>query len=190
MPHKTKIPLTSLKDRFNSTLQERGHPGEVNYFGRDAIVKIFSYDMETVAPPFPQLLNAEESQLVKAFYDGQRSEMCIIAAHREKELLLELFAQFLSKSGDSEYYLISEGFYDDPDYEEVKAFLLSCNYSITEFIEEETLSGLLGSCDTLVSSRDFQKILIFFHHDLYEMHTQEFGLAFCRFVSGQTVSIG
>jgi len=179
---KQKIPRGDLKDRFNAYLR-RAVPGkEIAYFSRDEIVGALWDAFDAVDPPFPGALPLTDRQLVQAYYSGDQSEQSFDAAHQEKETLVKRFAQFLAASGRPNYILFSEAFYDDPSGEETKAFLLPSGYDFSTFMEEESLTGLMAAADTILSSEDFSRMLIFFHHDWYELYDRDFGAAFRAFV--------
>jgi hypothetical protein len=186
---KHKIALTELKDRFNAYLHSAAPGKEITYFGRDSIVGVLGEAFEHVSPPFPKLMRFWDRLKVRDYYRGKRNDSTFIAAHQEKVILINVFARFLSERGDSSYILFSDGFYDDPSEEETKAFSLSLDYDLTQFMKEEALTALMAAADTIVSSVDFSHILIFFHHDLYELYDNSFKEDFSAFAARQQVCL-
>jgi hypothetical protein len=188
-PMKQKISLAELKDRFNGFLDSSIPGKEIDYFGRDSIVEVLEDEFEHISPPFPKLLPFWDRRKVSAYYSGRSNETSFDAAHKEKEILVSVFNRFLAEKGDSTFILFSGAFYDDPTQEETKAFQLSLNYDFTQFVEEEALTGLMASDDTIICSEDFSNILIFFHHDLYELYDKSFKIDFSAFAARQRVSL-
>jgi hypothetical protein len=186
---KRKISLDDLTERFNAFLSETVPGAEVEYFGRDSIVSALGDTFEHISPPFPRLLSFWDRRRVKAHYLGtDQTERAFDWAHQEREIIVNVFARFLLEQGEQRYVLFSEAFYDDPSDEAEKAFLLSVDYDFSDFMEEESLTALMCD-DTILSSEDFSRILIIFHHDCYELYDRAFAVAFKAFAVRQRVAL-
>jgi len=188
-PEKQKIPLADLTSRFNAYLREAAPGNEITCFCRDCIIAALRGKFECIAPPFPHLLPFWDRRRIKAYYHGKESEDSFNAAHQEKEILVSVFARFLSERGHQRFILFSEAFYDDPSQEETKAFLLSADYSFSDFMEEEALTALMAAADTILSTEDFSAILVFFHHNNFELYDNDFAVAFRAFAARQRVAL-
>lgn len=188
-PEKTKIPLPELTSRFNAFLREAAPGKEIACFCRDCIIASLGGRFESVAPPFPRLLPFWDRRRVKAYYRGKESAESFSAAHQEKEILVSLFARFLSERGNQRFILFSEAFYDDSSQEETKAFLLSTDYSFSDFMEEEALTALMAAADTILSTEDFSGMLVFFHHNRFELYDEDFAVEFRAYAARQRVAL-
>jgi hypothetical protein len=183
---KQEVKLDELMKEFTLFLLGAGIEPTKSCFGRDVIIQCLGKQIADLIPPVPGILSEIEGENVKYLLGYKIGhfdmEMASSALDKEAMTLMNRFKDYLKSLGYDSYILFSECFYDEKsDDELVKAFKLSSDYDLDQFIEEENLSLMVR--DTILISPDMTKLLILFHHHFYEIYDKVVANEFLTFLS-------
>ncbi|MCO1603499.1 hypothetical protein [Desulfosporosinus nitroreducens] len=114
-------------------------------FGRDVIIQCLGKQCITLLPPVPGILSDIEGENLRYLLGYKIGhfdrELASDAFDKEPKAVITKFRDYLKSLGYSFYILFSESFYNEQiDDEETKAFRLSIEEDLIQFIEEENLS--------------------------------------------------